>query len=312
MTDRKIRFLSRVFACRFRFAETARYFQSAPDASEPASSELISLAPEDWKELAREGIEASAYIEYTVLTPYVSDALLPFDCVVLHAVALRWRGRAYLICAKSGVGKSTQARWLRELRPGEFDVICGDRPILEFCQPDPVAAHSVRHLPAPAGVDAHVGPSASPVQSLPLEGKVSPKATDEVVPRRASNVTAPVGRPDPRPPSPVGADAHIGPPPILVHPSPWNGKENWHGAPAAPLAGLILLERGERNRLVSLRPREAALETYPHFLQSGRDEKNLCRVAELETRLLSAVPIWRLTTREVPASTELLLEAVFS
>ena len=245
MTDRKIRFLSRVFACRFRFAETARYFQSAPDASEPASSELISLAPEDWKELAREGIEASAYIEYTVLTPYVSDALLPFDCVVLHAVALRWRGRAYLICAKSGVGKSTQARWLRELRPGEFGVICGDRPVLEFRQNPPVGAV--------------------------------------------------IGRPS-----------------VLVHPSPWNGKENWHGAPAAPLAGLILLERGERNRLVSLRPREAALETYPHFLQSGRDEKNLCRVAELETRLLSAVPIWRLTTREVPASTELLLEAVFS
>ena len=235
MTDRKIRFLNRVFACRFRFAETARYFQSAPDAAEPASSELISLAPEDWEELAREGVEASAYIEYTVLTPYVSDVLLPFDCVVLHAVALRWRGRAYLICAKSGVGKSTQARWLQTLRPGEFGVICGDRPILSFHDNE-----------------------------------------------------------------------------IMVHPSPWNGKENWHDAEAAPLAGLILLERGKKNRIVSLRPKEAALEMYPHFIQTGRDEKNLCRVAELETRLLSSVPIWRLSTNEVPASTELLLEAVFS
>ena len=274
MTDCTIRLLNHAFRCRLRFPETARYFQTVPEETAESSEEPITVAPEDWEALARAGTEPSPQIEYTILTPYFCDALLPHDCVILHGVALRWRDRAYLICAQSGVGKSTQARWLGELRPGEFGIISGDRPILEFRQPDPVAAHSVRHLPAPVGADAHVGPSASP--------------------------------------APVGADAHVGPPPILVHPSPWNGKENWHGAPAAPLAGLILLERGERNRLVSLRPREAALETYPHFLQTGRETENLCRVADLETRLLSEVPIWRLSTNEVPASTELLLEAVFS
>lgn len=245
MTDCTIRLLNHAFRCRLRFPETARYFQTVPEETAESSEEPITVPPEDWEALARAGTEPSPQIEYTILTPYFCDALLPHDCVILHGVALRWREHAYLICAQSGVGKSTQARFLQELRPGEFDVICGDRPILEFCQNPPVGAV--------------------------------------------------IGRPS-----------------VLVHPSPWNGKENWHGAPAASLAGLILLERGERNRLVSLQPREAALEMYPHFLQTGREAENLCRVAELETRLLSSVPIWRLSTNEVPASTKLLLEAVFS
>ena len=133
------------------------------------------------------------------------------------------------------------------------------------------------------------------------------RPADQCPPPETRRVTTPDGRTLelPGPPAPPQWD-------VTVHPSAWNGKENWHGAEAAPLAGLILLERGEKNRIVSLRPKEAALEMYTHFIQTGRDEKNLCRVAELETRLLSSVPIWRLSTNEVPASTELLLEAVFS
>ena len=268
MTDCGIQLLNYVFPCRLHFSETARYFRTASEPVGCLSSDPITVPAEDWEELAGDGTEASPQIEYTILTPYLCDALLPHDCVIVHAVALRWREHAYLICARSGVGKSTQARFLRELRPGEFGVISGDRPILEFRH---TACHTVCHSERSEG-------SASPV-----------------------------------PTSPVGAA--IGRPPeasVIVHPSPWNGKENWRGAPAAPLAGLILLERGEKNKLVTLRPREAALEMYPHFLQTGRDEKNLIRVAALETRMLSAIPIWRLTTQEAPASTKLLLEAVFS
>ena len=99
---------------------------------------------------------------------------------------------------------------------------------------------------------------------------------------------------------------------ILVHPSPWNGKENWHGAPAAPLAGIILLERGPRNRLYALTEQEAGIPFYNHMIQSAWEPENVRRVASMITRLLSAVPIWKLISNEVPASTELLLESVFS
>ena len=50
--------------------------------------------------------------------------------------------------------------------------------------------------PPPVGADAHIGPSTSPVQSLPLEGKVSPQATDELVPRRGSKADDSSASPD--------------------------------------------------------------------------------------------------------------------
>ena len=234
MVDCNIRLLEHIIPCRFRFADTARYFQTDPNGPVPTDCLPVTVHPEAWQELSDAGIELCAHTEYSVLTAFISDALLPLGCVVFHAVALRWRGRAWLICAESGVGKSTQARWLRRLRPEEFGVISGDRPILSF-------------------------------------------QTNE----------------------------------ITVHPSPWNGKENWHDAEAAPLGGLILLERGEENRLFSLTEHEAVLSVYPQFIYTAWDRENVKRVADLETRLLRAGPLWKLTTHEVPASTKLLLETVF-
>ena len=253
------------FSCRLRYPESARYFQKPDPGAPRVGTGSVSMSKEDWAFFVSDGAEETPHSEYSLLCFNFSDALLPYDRVLLHGVALRWRDRAWLICAASGVGKSTQARWLQQLRPGEFDIICGDRPVLQFCHCEPVTDVT--------GVAIR-----TPVQSLPLEGKVSPQATDEVV---------------------------------LVHPSPWNGKEDWRGAPAAPLAGLILLERGEENRLVSLTDREAALPMYSHLIQTGCEPENIRRVAALETRLLQSVPIWKLTTHEVPASTKLLLGSIF-
>ena len=242
--------------CRFRYSETAAYFDAfAPSgAASPcveAPEPPVSIPDRDWSEALREGMTDDAHSEFSMLTNYCSDALLRYDRVILHAAALRWRDGAYLICAPSGTGKSTQAGALQALRPGEFGVICGDRPVLEFRLSAP--CHSERS-----------------------EESVSPV-----------------------------------PAPILVHPSPWNGKENWHGAEAAPLAGLILLSRGPENRLTALTDREAALTMYQHFLQSAWEPENIRRVAALETRLLRAVPIWLLESDQVPDSTRLLLDAVF-
>ena len=197
--------------------------------------DVAELGEWEWNATAKEGMPASAYTEYTVLTGFVSDALMAADRVIMHAVALRWRDKAWLISAPSGTGKSTQFKHLNALRPGEFTVICGDRPVLSFHDNE-----------------------------------------------------------------------------IIVHPSPWNGKESWHGADAAPLGGIILLRRGEENRLEAAQPREIALEIYAQFIQSCREPDKIRWVADMETRMLDAVPLWRLTTNTVPDSTRLLLESVFS
>ena len=239
-----VTFAGLTFPCALRYPETARYFPAPNPAARRVGGETVCLTDEDWTFYLGSDMEDCAHTEFSVLTAAFSDALMDHDRMILHSVALRWQDKAYLIAARSGTGKSTQARCLQELRPGEFGIICGDRPILEFQ-------------------------------------------------------------------TPVGADAHIGPPAVLVHPSPWNGKENWFGAEAAPLAGLILLKRGDENRLTALSPREAAIRTYAQVIQLCDNPAKIRKAAELTTRLLNSVPIWQLTSFQVPASTELLLESVF-
>ena len=229
--------------CAARFAETERYFREFAPKAELCANSAPLLCPEqavvpenDWKSAVEFGMLACAHTEYTVLTAYFSDILLRYHRVILHGVALKYQEKAYLICADSGVGKSTQARYLQELRPGAFEVICGDRPILQFNDRNEQ---------------------------------------------------------------------------IIVHPSPWNGKENWGSACTAPLAAVILLERGAENRIAPLQIRDAVVPMYTHFIHTGWEPENIQRVAELESKMLSAVPLWKLSSHDVPNSTMMMLESLF-
>lgn len=235
MTDFTVTLAGRSFRVSARYAETASYFP-APDPEAPlVPGAPVSIPETDWQEYLQSGMEDCAHTEYSMLTAHCSDALLVFDCVILHAAALRWRDRSWLIIAPSGVGKSTQTRNLQTLLPGEVSVICGDRPVLERCG---------------------------------------------------------------------GA--------FRVHPSPWNGKENWHGAEAAPLGGLILLRRGPENRLYALREDEAILNLYVAFIQTSASVEAVTKVADLEDGLLRAVPTWLLVSDTVPDSTRCLVDGIFS
>ncbi len=233
-----------------------------PDPDAPCVGGIpVCLTDEDWSFYLNAGIEENAHSEYSLLTMPFSDALMDYNRMAFHAVALRWQDKAYLIAAPSGVGKSTQARFLQELRPGEFGVISGDRPILEF-------------------------------------RKKETHFSDEIQIDRSDStqiLSNPEGHWD-----------------IIVHPSQWNGKENWFGAKAAPLAGLILLLRGDQNELISLTPREAAIRCYNQVIQTFISPDKIRKAAELTTRLLNSVPIWQLTTYQVPESTKLLVKSIFS
>ena len=235
MTDFTVTLAGRSFRVSARYAETASYFP-APDPEAPlVPGAPVSIPETDWQEYLQSGMEDCAHTEYSMLTAHCSDALLAFDCVILHAAALRWRDRSWLIIAPSGVGKSTQTRNLQTLLPGQVSVICGDRPVLERC------------------------------------GSA-----------------------------------------FRVHPSPWNGKENWHGAEAAPLGGLILLRRGPENRLYALREDEAILNLYVAFIQTSASVEAVTKVADLEDGVLRAVPTWLLVSDTVPDSTRCLVDGIFS
>jgi len=219
----------------FRFEKTTDHFGEYI-TSPSADLEPLIVGDWEWSNWPQTGKPVDAFAEYSLYVYAASTALLAYHRCAIHAAAFRWRDRAYLIAAEPGVGKSTQVRNLQELHPGEFSVICGDKPILEL-----------------------------------REDKS-----------------------------------------IIVHPSPWNGKENWHGADAAPLGGVILLSRGEKNSIEPLTAPKAALSLYFSLIHSGETEENIRAAADIASAILNYAPAWQMTTYQVPDSTKILYNALIS
>ncbi len=230
---------------KYRYDATKAYFTNfekigfdendrAGDPGSPALLPVASISDEDWDYYLSLGMMDTPHTEYNMLTAHIGDCMLDNSRMIVHSVALNYCGQAWLICARSGVGKSTQARLLQELCPGDFSVICGDRPILEFHE-----------------------------------------------------------------------DL------ILVHPSPWNGKEGWQGGEAAPLKGMILLKRGDKDEISEIVPRRAIDAFYPQIIQTAKEEARIHKSAELATTLLSTISLWSMTSCNLPDSTKLLLRTVF-
>lgn len=106
----------------------------APFATDEPPVATISVCAQDVDNSRKiYGSEATdPYIEYMELCPKVSDALLPSDCVIFHGTAFVWRGKAWILAAISGTGKTTQfLRW-KELYDADVQILNGDKPLLAF------------------------------------------------------------------------------------------------------------------------------------------------------------------------------------
>ena len=229
-----LRIAEREVTLALRHPEAARYFGDYV-CDFPPGADPVHVPEAAWRAWLDTGGRDDAYGEYTCSTAAVSDALLRDGCCILHAGAFRFGPSAWLIAGQPSAGKSTQMRNLRGLDPGEFDVICGDRPALE------------------------------------LRGDGT----------------------------------------AFVHPSPWNGKENWKGAAGAPLAGLIVLERGDANAFSSLTAREAVLPLLNSLILTRETEENIRQMARFADSFLSRVPVYRLVSCTVPDSSRLLYDSLF-
>ena len=93
---------------------------------------------------------------------------------------------------------------------------------------------------------------------------------------------------------------------IMVHPSPWNGKENWYGAEAAPLAGIICLKQGQENVIKPLTAKEAAVTVLASIFHSYENEQIVRKAAKLATAMLKPTPVWLLTNKGDLESSALL------
>ena len=87
-----------------------------------------------------EGTTAPPHIlESTATYRKIAEALPSFDAFVMHGSAVAVDGVAYIITAKSGIGKTTHTRlWLEAL--GErAHVLNGDKPVIRFIDGKPIA-----------------------------------------------------------------------------------------------------------------------------------------------------------------------------
>ena len=223
--------------CNLQFQDTAGYLRTiiqdeCIDAA--AACEDAVVSEQQFADWVSAGNRKDAYGEFCLLCMPISEALLQHGRCLFHAAAVSYKGRAWLIAAGSGTGKSTQCRNLTTMYPDEFIVINGDKPVIKTCD----------------------------------DGSV------------------------------------------IVHPSPWNGKEGWHGAAAAPLAGIVLLRRGTENSLVRVSEEKAAWQVFLSVFQSYTDDQAIRMAAAIAEKIIKSSPIWIMTSHTVPDSTKLLYECI--
>lgn len=81
---------------------------------------------------------------------------------------------------------------------------------------------------------------------------------------------------------------------IIVHPSPWRGKERWRGSDPAKLAGVVYLEQGLYNEISPMAVPDAVVPLYTQFLYQPETETQLRQAASMLDRILRQVPVWKL------------------
>lgn len=84
---------------------------------------------------------------------------------------------------------------------------------------------------------------------------------------------------------------------IMVHPSPWRGKERMGSNLTAPLGGIIYLQQGKENVIERMNTHDAALPIYRQFLFLPEKGETIHQVCQMEDRLLRIVPLWKLVNK---------------
>ncbi len=117
---------------RFHYELTSRYM--SPYIRESDSEGPFIISPFDYMERLKPFYSENQnndYIEYKSLINLSSLELLKVNSVLIHAVAISYKDKAWLFTGKSGAGKTTQyKKWKIKFRD-QVQLICGDMPCLE-------------------------------------------------------------------------------------------------------------------------------------------------------------------------------------
>ena len=87
----------------------------------------------DLTQVSSDDLLTNPYNEYCYLIEAATDVLMAANRCFFHGVAVVWKGKAWILTAPSGTGKSTQYRNLSELYEEGVFCLNGDKPGLEIC-----------------------------------------------------------------------------------------------------------------------------------------------------------------------------------
>lgn len=98
---------------------------------------------------------------------------------------------------------------------------------------------------------------------------------------------------------------------VIVHSSPWRGKEKF-GIKGlnAPLGGIILLEQGKENHIERMDPKDAVRPLFIEFISFPENEAQIRAQAVILDQILNQVPVWKLVNLGDNASAELTIETI--
>ena len=97
---------------------------------------------------------------------------------------------------------------------------------------------------------------------------------------------------------------------IMVHPTPWNGKENIGTDTSAPLGGIIYLKQGPENCIEKLPVHEGLLPVFKQFQTIRETEEDIYSLSALADCIFRNYPVWRLTNLGNDDSTKLLRNTI--
>ena len=127
----KIKVADKVLEINAFHETTKKYCLSFLSKEEP--NYTITMAKEDLENEVSNSTDGKVYVnkEISALYRKIADLLVEDDIVVFHSSAISVDGNAFLITARSGVGKSTHSRNLKEYIGEGFKYINDDKPLLK-------------------------------------------------------------------------------------------------------------------------------------------------------------------------------------
>lgn len=163
--------------------ETAARFGAYRLPGDCAGS-VVRLGAEDLHRppLSGPDVPLTDFAEFVLLMPLASRALLGQDAALVHGVGFLWRGKAWLITAPSGVGKTTQLNHWRRQWPEELELINGDKCVLELGEDGRFWLH-----PCPwTGKEGDAGTACAPLGGVILLEQAGENSIGRLAPQDAA------------------------------------------------------------------------------------------------------------------------------